>query len=268
MNWRDTGSYDENHGISFTYIYFGHETQQCISTSQVSCFERIWESDSLLSSQQTKALILSMDHLHDGCTSDHDGVTIHSIDPKLYCLVYDRTYVTIFDGRPRLLHPPTKTDVYTISREFALLPARVSVSADGSSVKFLSYINGLHPRWHHGVYKGLETLLGAFVPLFEHALTDLHRNNPLKQRIPGRCRYTIWDEPEPPEHSDDETGWVNYHQEMRDWTLNRPIALPDVPETGYPGGLEARRHVVKLRNRSIQVIVSTSETTLVGTCLG
>lgn len=162
-----------------------------------------------------------------------------------------------------LLPPPHHTDVYTISLDYSLLPSDVHVSADASSVKFLSYINNLHPSLNHDTYKLLETLLAGFIPLFEHTLTDLHRNNPLMQRIPGRCRYTVWDEPEPPEHSDDEEGWVNYEREMRQWSLNRPIDLPDVPESGYPGGLEYRRHVVNLHDRSIQVFVSASEITLV-----
>ena len=109
----------------------------------------------------------------------------------------------------------------------------------------------------------MEMLLESFVPLFEHTLTDLHRNNPLVPRISGCCRYTEWDEPDPPDFSDDEEGWTNYESEMRQWTLNRPITLPDVPGQGYSGGLEKRRHIVSLRNRSIQVIVNVSNINLI-----
>lgn len=144
-----------------------------------------------------------------------------------------------------------------------LLPSDVSVSADATSVKFLSYINNLHPIEHLGTYTQLEYLLAGFIPLFERTLTDLHRNNPLVQRIPGRCHYTVWDEPEPPEYSDDEEGWVTYESEMREWSLNRPINLPDVPDAGYLGGLEKRRRSITLRGRTVQIIVSASEITLV-----
>ncbi len=108
----------------------------------------------------------------------------------------------------------------------------------------------------------MEMLLESFVPLFEHTLTDLHRNNPTVPRISGCCRYTEWDEPDPPDFSDDEEGWTSYESEMRQWTLTRPITLPDVPGQGYGGGLEKRRHIVSLRNRSIQVIVNVSKINL------
>lgn len=126
---------------------------------------------------------------------------------------------------------------------------------------FLSYINNLESR-HTSLYRSLETALSAFIPLFEHVLTDLHRNNPLSLRIKGPCRYTEWEEPEPPEYSDDEEGWELYEREMRYWVLHRPISLPDV-ETGYPGGLEHRNHTVNLRGRTLQVVVSVSEIRLV-----
>ncbi|KAF8963906.1 hypothetical protein BDZ97DRAFT_1904719 [Flammula alnicola] len=229
---------------------------------QVSCFERVWQSDSLLDSLTSKLLTDALDSLKPEPPNDEDGVT-YIIDHMLHCLVYNRTLVSHLNGRAlRPIPAPPSTDIYTVSQHFSLLPSDVFVSADASYVKFLSYINNLHPNLHHDTYKLLEVLLAGFIPLFEHTLTDLHRNNPLVQRIPGPYRYTIWEEPEPPEHSDDEEGWITYEREMRQWALNRPLNLPDVPESGYPGGLEKRRHVVTLRNRAVQVIVSVSEITL------
>lgn len=73
----------------------------------------------------------------------------------------------------------------------------------------------------------------------------------------------MWEEPEEPEHSDDEEGWAAYESELRHWLMNRPIRLPDVPEEGYPGGLEMRKHVVSLRGRTVQVVVDVSEIRLV-----
>lgn len=160
-----------------------------------------------------------------------------------------------------VLPPPSLTDIYTLSQRFALLPTDLFVSFCGH-VDFLSYINGLPPH-EKALYELLETTLGALIPLFEHTLTDLHRNNPLYLRIPGSCRYTIWEEPEPPEFSDDEDGWVTYQREMRHWILNRPISLPDVPSGGYPGGLEHRKHQVTLRGKRLQVIMQVTDIRLV-----
>lgn len=126
----------------------------------------------------------------------------------------------------------------------------------------MSYINNLHPD-HVVLYSQIEHSLAMSVPLLEHVLTDLHRDNPLYQRIMGSCKYTEWDEPEEPEHSDDEEGWANYEREMRTWALQRPIAIPDVPEKGYEGGLEERRTVISLRGRLVTVFVKVSDVRLV-----
>ena len=128
---------------------------------------------------------------------------------------------------------------------------------------FTSYINNLHPSCTT-LYAHLETLLTSFLPLFEHTLTDLHRSNPLAQRIQGPYKYTVWDEPDEPEFSDDEEGWAAYDREMRDWEMTRPIHLPDIPDAGYPGGLERRNYMVNLKDRKLQVIVQVSDTRLVG----
>ena len=201
-------------------------------------------------------------------TTNGDDVIVHLIDHRLYSLVYNKTLVSQLNGRVyRPIPAPPSPDVYTVSPHFMLLPSDVFVSADATSVKFLSYINNLHPIEHMVTYAHLENLLAGFIPLFERTLTDLHRNNPLVQRIPGPCHYTVWDEPEPPEFSDDEEGWVTYEREMREWSLNRPINIPDVPDAGYSGGLEKRRRSVTLRDRTIQIIVSASEITLVSNIL-
>jgi hypothetical protein len=102
------------------------------------------------------------------------------------------------------------------------------------------------------------------LPLFEHTLTDLHRSNPLAQRIQGPYKYTVWDEPDEPEFSDDEEGWAAYDREMRNWEMTRPIQLPDIPDAGYPGGLERRNYVMSLKGRKLQAIVQVSDTRLVG----
>ena len=238
------------------------------SSSQVSCFDRIWESDSLLGPWERDQLKNTLSALRPSGTTNGDDVIVHLIDHTLYSLVYHKTLVSQLNGRVcRPIPAPPCLDVYTVSPHFMLLPSDVFISADATSVKFLSYINNLHPIEHLVTYALLENLLAGFIPLFERTLTDLHRNNPLVQRIPGPCHYTVWDEPEPPEYSDDEEGWVTYEREMWEWSLNRPINIPDVPDTGYSGGLEKRRCSVTLRDRTVQIIVSASEITLVSDIL-
>lgn len=232
-----------------------------ILLSQVSCFERVWESDCLLDQSHISRLNTELAALREPSNTPSDGPTTTLVDPYLHPLVYDKTLVSLPHRSPPPQHPPALTDIYTLSQRFALLPSDIFVSAL-YTVELLSYINNLPPH-HTPLYKLLETTLGAFMPLFEHTLTDLHRNNPLLQRIPGSCRYTVWDEPDPPEYSDDEDGWAVYEREMRHWIMNRPIKLPDVPPGGYQGGLEHRKYAVSLRDKRLQVIVNVSETRIV-----
>lgn len=159
--------------------------------------------------------------------------------------------------------PPSHLDSYFTAKKSVFLPTDFSVSSAGS-VRAISYINNL-PPCEVKTYLAIEKLLGACIPLFGHVLTDLHRNNPLPQRIKGACRYTEWDEPEPPEHSDDDEGWTSYEHELRRWVMHRPLSLPDVPPSGYPGGLEQRRHTVNLNGRMLQVVVDIYEHRLVCT---
>ncbi|KAF5384857.1 hypothetical protein D9615_001043 [Tricholomella constricta] len=229
---------------------------------QVSCFERIWEfelpaGDTLISELNAAlALFRSEISVH---SLDPNSVCTALIDPYLHPLVYNRTLVAHQHNRHlRTLPSPTGGDIYTVSPHLAFLPAEINISPTGTA-SFASYINNLHPQAQAPLYAHLSRLFGSFVPVFERVLTDLHRNNPLPQRIPGACRYTVWDEPEEPEYSDDDEGWAAYERELREWIVNRPIHLPDVPMDGYPGGLEKRKHVVSLRGRSVQVVVGVEE---------
>ncbi|KAF9065382.1 hypothetical protein BDP27DRAFT_1424833 [Rhodocollybia butyracea] len=225
---------------------------------EVSCFERIWESNQILDATALATLNEAFDKLKKDKTFSSDGTTKVIVDPTHCPLVYDRSLVSLPSHSPlRTIPPPRLTDIYTLSQRFALLPVDIFVSPSGD-VEFLTYINDLNPQLHLSIYQLIQRTLTSFIPLFEHTLTDLHRNNPLKQRIPGACRYTVWDEPDPPEHSDDEEGWVAYERDMREWTLNRPISLPDI-STGYRGGMEQRRQTVTLNSKRLQCIVSVSE---------
>lgn len=189
------------------------------------------------------------------------------VDPFLYPLIYRRTLVKDSEHNLDTLRRPPNAPrhSYTVSNKFACIPSVFSISTntDGKpKANCLSYINNIRPT-HTSLYSHIERLVSLSVPLLEHVLTDLHRNNPLPQRIPGSCKYTEWNEPEEPEHSDDDEGWLNYEREIRRWALMRPIRLPDIPESGYPGGLEQRKHIVSLKGCRIKVIVEIMDIRLV-----
>jgi hypothetical protein len=110
----------------------------------------------------------------------------------------------------------------------------------------------------------IETVLTQTIPLFEHVLTDLHRNNPLRHRIPGTCHYQEkCKPPEEPEVTNDEQAWMKYDNEMREWSSSRLLVQPDVENGGYPGGFEYRKNRVSLRGRTVNVVVRLTEIRLV-----
>ncbi|KAG5638016.1 hypothetical protein H0H81_002217 [Sphagnurus paluster] len=254
------------------------------SGCEVSCFERIWECtmppDSY-SSLITALVPLREEIAHTNTLPwewDKLGLCTALVDPHLYPLVYNRTLVlpepppsrdTEPGLEPQQLHTlpsPSGGDIYTISPTYALLPAEITISPASESsntpptAHFTSYINNLHRTAHDPLYTALATLFSTpLLPLFEHTLTDLHRQHPLPQRIRGACRYTIWEEPEEPVHSDDEDAWARYERELRRWAMERPIVLPDVPMGGYPGGLETRVGRVRLSGRTLGVVVGVEE---------
>lgn len=225
---------------------------------QISCFDRIWESDSLTTSTELSDLFGAIRQLRtdNELTSSSSSKTTLA-DPYRHGLIYGRTYTY-----PPSLEPPFPIGDYCVSSKFAALPTDLIVSPASYSVKCLSYINGIDPVLQD-VYNSLEVILGTFISLFEHVLTDLHRNNPLPHRIKGTCRYKEWDEPDPPEHSDDDEGWHQFHRELEHWELNRPIQIPDVPKSGYPGDLPRRNYEVNLRGRRIQVLFKVTDFHLV-----
>ncbi|EIW87205.1 hypothetical protein CONPUDRAFT_116344 [Coniophora puteana RWD-64-598 SS2] len=238
---------------------------------QVSCFERIWESDASLDASSLTRLNDELSsissQLSPASASQHAQVSL--IDPFRNPLIYDKTLVRPAehpDQQAEHMPAPISENcdtriAHAIAQSYALLPTPFSIDAAGRATA-RSYISDLHPA-HTALYTLLAQLLSSCVPLFEHVLTDLHRRNALPQRIRGVARYSEWNEPESPVHSDDERSWAAYESERRRWVMSRPIDLPDVPARGYLGGLEERRHRVRLRGRSLLVITEVFEIRLV-----
>ncbi|KAF9041158.1 hypothetical protein BDP27DRAFT_1435080 [Rhodocollybia butyracea] len=177
-----------------------------------------WYHVSSAYGNQTKSLMLPL---------------LATLNEALDKLKKDKTFSS--DGTTKVIVDPTHCPlVYDRSLvSFTIRPTtcRIFVSPSGD-VEFLTYIN--------------DSILSS--PL----------NLPTDSTVYGGMSIYSLDEPDPPEHSDDEEGWVAYERDMREWTLNRPISLPDI-STGYRGGMEQRRQTVTLKSKRLQCIVSVSE---------
>ncbi|KAL5529747.1 hypothetical protein ACEPAG_5732 [Sanghuangporus baumii] len=235
---------------------------------QVSCFDGIWHSDSLINEELLERLkrgVSVLENVPDAEKDWHPGSNDQVLDlvhPSLHCVVYGRTLAVSrsqsdnqrkAEPKPLMVpdfirdHQPTLH-----SERFQWLPTDFSVSDDGK-VKALRYINNLHPSCSE-LYETIEGILSAFVPLFDHVLTDML--NPLPQRLPGNYLPLKEVDPNHPQNEDAEDYYEQIEEYMENvWEKNKIVGLPQLPEDGYTGGLEERQNVFSLRGRTIQVIV-------------
>ncbi|KAI5124308.1 hypothetical protein M0805_008916 [Coniferiporia weirii] len=220
---------------------------------QVCCFDRIWESDTLLEDAQQKAIQECLVLLRALLAKPSESKPMPDVlvDPLRHSCISGRTFLQTWRGVE--LHVDHREDDYCYSSKFSVLPTVVRVHPDGSHVEYQTYVNGIDPVQSE-IYGVLQNILGCCIYLFERVLSSLHRSNPLPQRIQGSYRYTVWDEPEPPEESDDDEAWEQHLRDVRQWALYRPIEIPDVPSEGYKCELLRMGHNVSLRGRQIQVI--------------
>jgi len=151
--------------------------------------------------------------------------TRHLVDPTLYPLVFGQSKVLTSGGRvplsdifscigkgeqaphfPRRPPPPVSqrwggkrwvarvhAAAYRSSTSFQMLPCEVAFhtfhNKNGSKeyqVKITSYINNLHPRRHSSLYRSIESVLEAAIPLWDRVLVKREVD-----RLPLRIR-TSW----------------------------------------------------------------------------
>src|ERR1700759_5378169 len=102
-----------------------HHVNKSLKTysSQVSCFDRIWESDSAQNSVDLSTLLHELTGLREspisGLDLQKDAVTSTFVDPFRYCLVYGRTQVYDTD-HPGILLPypaPIQSANYFVSKK-------------------------------------------------------------------------------------------------------------------------------------------------------
>ncbi|KAH7337291.1 hypothetical protein B0J17DRAFT_769439 [Rhizoctonia solani] len=245
------------------------------SGAEVSCYDRIWQSDTLIPTALKEQLICGVAKLEDVPETEKDwhprsnGQVLDLVHPSLYPIVYGRTLSYPEDSDDRSptalqlrLEPPlwetrrrTPND-YFISSRFQWLPTDFDVSEDGKSAKAVSYINNLHPLEYAELYKTIEEIIGAYIPLFERVLTDsIPENRAIPERTHNDYSYDEEYRPEPDyeDYPDDDDEYDRVYQE---WEEGRPIVLPYIREGGYmPGSLEKRPIEYTLGARTIQVII-------------
>ncbi|KAF8601412.1 hypothetical protein BDV93DRAFT_495814 [Ceratobasidium sp. AG-I] len=248
------------------------------SGAEVSCYDRVWQSDTLIPSSLRERLIAGVSKLEDVPDSEKDwhprsnGQVLDLVHPSLYPIVYGRTLAYPDDSNERdanklipIPAPPLPVPDatlsyatehnYHVSRRFQWLPTDFEVSNDDKSVKSLGYINNLNPDEHPALHTTIEEIIRAYLPLFERVLTDCMPYNEIPpQRVPNRYSYDTEFQPRPKyDDFEDKEEWNRKYQE---WEGARPYQQPDVGAEGYVlGSLELRHRWYYLSGRTIQMIV-------------
>ncbi|CAE6435793.1 unnamed protein product [Rhizoctonia solani] len=246
-----------------------------VSGAEVSCYDRIWQSDELVPARLKERLIAGVETLENVPETEKDWdhrsnkQVLDLVHPSLYPIVYGRTlsypegsYIrdpTTLEARLKpLFEDARSSEDYFVSKRFQWLPTDFKVSEDGKSVKSQSYINNLHPIEHAELHKAIEELIAAFVPLFERVLTDsIPENNAIQERTLDYYKYNDGGWVGAPQYGYDQyANGSEYQKAYRDWEENRPLIMPDIKDGGYePGRLEKREVKYTLGGRTIQVIV-------------
>ncbi|EJD36709.1 hypothetical protein AURDEDRAFT_92590 [Auricularia subglabra TFB-10046 SS5] len=221
---------------------------------EVSCFDRIWQSDSLVPETMCNALKDSVRALEDVPDAQKDwhpranGQVLDLVHPSLYPLVYERTLVHDEYGTLELAEPPSANS--TTSGRFAWLPTDFAVAQDGSVTR-KGYINNLHLS-HSALYTTLGHIVGLFVPLFERVLMDLLPKNQFPLRVSDAYERDDDGEPEREDFASED----EYYQRYDEWHENeRPIILSQPGPYASRTGPARKKKMYSLRGREFQVII-------------
>ncbi|KAJ6558159.1 hypothetical protein B0H19DRAFT_1150150 [Mycena capillaripes] len=234
------------------------------------CFEAIWYSDRLIPNdvlQRLKSVASKLEDVPDDQKDWHPGSNKQVLDlvhPSLYCVVYGRTHAYL-PGKPRVaanflpVHPPvfeSSADSRWTSQDFSWLPSEFTVDSNGSVQLASAYINNLHPVLHQPLYRVIEEVITAFIPMFERVLGDVNRENdriPFSdtQRLgPISC---IWGPQGQPYPEDDPASDEDEDAFNEKFLATIPKILPEAKN--YIGQLDDAFMPVSLRGRNIQCII-------------
>lgn len=259
----------------------------------MSCFDGIWHSDTLVPTSLRTELIDAARLLEDipeekkDWHPNSDDQVLDLVHPSLYPVVYGRTlgHYPDPDGpvAPITCPFPQKGRFYEFryrSDKFQWLPTDFEVD-DTGQVKALGYINNLHTS-HEGLYRCIEGVIKCFIPLWERVLIDLFEDLPTRipdsyqhvrdidPRFPREDTKEVVEEKSKAKDDGNEEGGegLDYWDRVDDyydnvWEIDRIVYLPDVPEDGYPGGIEDRAVNISLHGKMLQVIVKLANIHLV-----
>ncbi|KDQ10055.1 hypothetical protein BOTBODRAFT_137152 [Botryobasidium botryosum FD-172 SS1] len=244
---------------------------------EMGCCERIWKSDSLVSTELRNALLKCVARLEDVPEAEKDwhpksnDKVLDLVHPSLYPLVYGRTRAyNPSDNESLLLTCSEPADMFN-SAKYQWLPADFDIDVEGKATLVSPYINNVDRVQHGALYKVIERLVGAAVPMWNRVLSDLRR--PL---TPPRIQTSlildssgykfeyygvecIWfDDPiRAYPHEDGQWDNAEYHA----WTQAQPKRLPQALAK-YDGALDVIKQTVDLSNSRIQVIVKLANIVL------
>jgi hypothetical protein len=97
-------------------------------------------------------------------------------------------------------------------------PTPIAVDTNGK-VKFLSYINNLHPKQNIPLYNVLSEMLADALPLFKRVLTFLKTPLQPKINLQGFCWYEDMKYPTQFEGENDNA----YYDRIEQWEENHPM---------------------------------------------
>lgn len=222
------------------------------SFSQASCFDKIYESDTLISDplkERLSAGVSALENVPEEEKDWHPGSNHQVLDlvhPSLFPLRYGKTLVKLTDSDELVVATPPKFDrifaPQSASKLYQWLPTDFKVSDTGSA-SIDGYINNLHPEVHSDLYPVIASIFESFVPLFERVLSNLQ--NPPLRRIRNVSPNWYPDEYDW-EGEGGDNGYETY-EKTRKLVLPSPGVFSMPPPSTHP--------TFELKGRTVQVIV-------------
>ncbi|KAF8901230.1 hypothetical protein CPB85DRAFT_1552686 [Mucidula mucida] len=234
---------------------------------EIACYERVWQSDSLVPAPLLRRLSADVQKLEDVPVEEKDwhpgskNQVLDLVHPSLYPIAYGNSLQKSEDGGFDLVVAPDGPAEF-VSTTFAWLPSDFIIDEDGTATLSKgAYINNLHPEDHADLYPVIEELVTRAVPMFERVLSDLKRplskapmvteawwhldlkNNEQVHTIP--C---IWEKD-------------GNSQDFRDFRNSFTKRLPR-PLSAYDGALDRVKKTVPLAGSTLQVIVKLANIVL------
>jgi hypothetical protein len=246
---------------------------------EISPVDGVWQADGLIPQEIKNELNNSVTQLLENVDESekdwHPGSNNQVLDlvhPSLFCLIYGVSHVIsdelvleemsnknmvqrlsiVGDTVASYTVPPKEKfnyvgDEYIKSKKYQWLPSEVTVDAYGKA-KFETYINNLHPVWHHQLYNPIERIFERFIPLFNRVLTDVVHPRPNRINVSAYDWYDHLQEPD----GDDDEEFELFHN-------TRQPKQPDIPEFASP---EKPHEMIDLSGRKLQVIVKLANIVL------